>query len=1109
MKPWRIVVDEWTKERAALLKERDVMRQEINDLRVEVASLRDRSPCLLSESFEVLLDQVEKNLIEQACRTAEGQDAFEESMTDSAVHEPLWVEKYAPKSFTELLSDEQTNREVLRWLKQWDKCVFGATKTSTSLDVLEALKRHPPTFKSRQAVGREGITANNGVVGAASGSNGVQHNDNVTSRSINSMGSVASFGNRPLDDRPEEKILLLCGPPGLGNTTLAHVAARHCGYRVVEINASDDRVASTLQAKILDAVQMKSVMGDLRPNCVVIDEIDGALGGADGKGAIDALLKIAYAGVKELSGKVNEKDDGLAKKASTKKTLTTATLSRPVICICNDPYAPALRQLRQMAKVHVFTQPSVNRVVTRLKYICSLEDYKISARALTALADHTECDIRSCLNTLQFLRKKKESLNMLDVASQVVGRKDMTSSAFDVWGEILQKRKPKQGINIGSSKTSLGCSQEIKNFLRLHDLLANHGDFEITVDGVYDNLTHIRYQDSSLQKTVQCLELLGDSEITSCYALRHQNFTLNVYQPAFSLAIRRLVAQQEKPFMEWPKTFQRLRAEHSAKKDLLRSWMMSMQPLTYRNFTAECLAWDLVSPLLGILSPLRLWPVAPQLLSQSEKEELGELIDTMITYGINYRTSKFGIDFVSEAQGPVLYPPIFKLVQFKDYKMEHRLLSSTLRQVLGHEVSITELPQLIVPIRQNLFLGIFVTKMSLFLFYAAAAICKMPRMQDNLWTHVTRNSKYGGSGSGKWTCNFCGETQSGSATRLKAHFSHTWGFGISPCKQVPQDIFNGLKGWKAEQLGLPVEKVPTFKGGECEISRATMKRPRNVQEEVTQESVASAVVQDIKRIWNLRWDWFHRPIHAVAHILHPLWRKEAQYVNEELHDGWTEYIQKIVGDDVQLMKKLEDELLLYRNGSQWFGSPTASLRETQLEPVSWWEKYGIAAPNLRRIALRVLSQDCSSGPCERNWSTWALFHTKKRNKLSTQQLERLVFCHCNLKLLEQKSCPIEPRQVNPDKIDINKCKEIPDIPQEEQDIYAMLYEETLASAHNTRSQRRASTHTRTPTATNEDDEDFQDSDPASEEDDDEVLEDVVVEEVLADEEDILDDDEEA
>lgn len=28
-------------------------------------------------------------------------------------HEDLWVDKYAPHSFTELLSDEQTNREVL------------------------------------------------------------------------------------------------------------------------------------------------------------------------------------------------------------------------------------------------------------------------------------------------------------------------------------------------------------------------------------------------------------------------------------------------------------------------------------------------------------------------------------------------------------------------------------------------------------------------------------------------------------------------------------------------------------------------------------------------------------------------------------------------------------------------------------------------------------------------------------------------------------------------------------------------------------------------------------------------------------------------------------
>lgn len=33
------------------------------------------------------------------------------------------------------------------------------------------------------------------------------------------------------------KVVLLCGPPGLGKTTLAHIVAKHAGYNVVEMNA--------------------------------------------------------------------------------------------------------------------------------------------------------------------------------------------------------------------------------------------------------------------------------------------------------------------------------------------------------------------------------------------------------------------------------------------------------------------------------------------------------------------------------------------------------------------------------------------------------------------------------------------------------------------------------------------------------------------------------------------------------------------------------------------------------------------------------------------------------------------------------------------------------
>ena len=67
--------------------------------------------------------------------------------------------------------------------------------------------------------------------------------------------------------------------------------------------------------------------------------------------------------------------------------------------------------------------------------------------------------------------------------------------------------------------------------------------------------------------------------------------------------------------------------------------------------------------------------------------------------------------------------------------------------------------------------------------------------------------------------------------------------------------------------------------------------------------------------------------------------------------------------------------------------------------------YGNLTPTLRKLAIKVLSQTASSFACERNWSTFALIHTKQRNRLAYPSLEQLVFCYYNmrLKLLDMKT----------------------------------------------------------------------------------------------------------
>ncbi len=67
---------------------------------------------------------------------------------------------------------------------------------------------------------------------------------------------------------------------------------------------------------------------------------------------------------------------------------------------------------------------------------------------------------------------------------------------------------------------------------------------------------------------------------------------------------------------------------------------------------------------------------------------------------------------------------------------------------------------------------------------------------------------------------------------------------------------------------------------------------------------------DVRQQWLHQWEWFHRPIHVVAFILHPLWRKEDGFMTPKLHEGWISYIVTIFLTMVD-QNAIEDELLQF------------------------------------------------------------------------------------------------------------------------------------------------------------------------------------------------------
>uniref|UniRef100_A0A5B7AFB0 BED-type domain-containing protein n=1 Tax=Davidia involucrata TaxID=16924 RepID=A0A5B7AFB0_DAVIN len=161
-----------------------------------------------------------------------------------------------------------------------------------------------------------------------------------------------------------------------------------------------------------------------------------------------------------------------------------------------------------------------------------------------------------------------------------------------------------------------------------------------------------------------------------------------------------------------------------------------------------------------------------------------------------------------------------------------------------------------------------------------------------------------------------------------------------------------------------------------------------------------------------RWNKNNTPLHCLAHSLNPKY-----YSNEWLHENPNRVPPyknfEISQERLKCLKryfsnsedrtKVTVEYAKFSTKSGDFGKVDSIHDRYIMDPKSWWVIHGSSAPMLQSLALKLLVQPSSSSCCERNWSTYSFVHSVRRNKMTPQCAEDLVFVHSNLRLLSRRT----------------------------------------------------------------------------------------------------------
>jgi DNA polymerase III delta prime subunit len=274
----------------------------------------------------------------------------------------LWVDKYQPRSASEVCGNTESVKVMNEWLRQWYERGFQPNKDFLSSD----------EDKSQDA----------------------DYNCSESDSDSEKSGAEDS----------QKNVLLIVGPAGSGKSAAIHACAKEQGFKILESNTSECRSGTVVRQKFGEALKSYSLSRSLDPlfnSCT------------DGNGVEDVVEVMPVLHIQNDGANLKplilfeDVDICFAEDRGLVSAIQQIAVKAkgPVVLTANDKNHGLPDNLERI-EIY-FSLPSKEELFNHLSLVCAAEEVKVNHGSLEEMTTFCGGDIRKAIMQLQFWFQSK------------------------------------------------------------------------------------------------------------------------------------------------------------------------------------------------------------------------------------------------------------------------------------------------------------------------------------------------------------------------------------------------------------------------------------------------------------------------------------------------------------------------------------------------------------------------------------------------------------------------------------------------------------------------------------------------------------------------------